>query len=312
MTTKSLTRALLGCAALFAALAPNTQAAAQDAARKVVIGLSQPNLEHPYRVGGTARAKEWAKAHPNVELVVIDGRRDSAVQLASIEDLMSRRVDVLVMSPNDSNALGPVADAVKRAKVPLIVFDRKLNTQGDAVAAFIGADNVEMGRVAARFLADKIGGKGTVIQVEGTPGASATIERKQGFEQEMAKHPGVKVVSYVGHYRMHDAATVMEDAIVAHRDVAAVYAHNDSMALGAAQVLGERGKSSVPVVGMDGAKEGCDGIKAGTLAGSVYYPTMFPEALDVAMNVLDGKAVEKSVMLDTPIITTANAAQFCN
>jgi ribose transport system substrate-binding protein len=295
----------VGCAAM--ALTAGS-ASAQD---KLQIAVSQPNVEHPYRVSGVERAKEWAAKHPEVELTIADGRRDSAVQLSSLEDLITRRVDVIVMSPNDSAALAPIADSAKRAKIPLVIFDRKLSVDPDGYAAYIGSDNVEMGRVSARFIAEKLGGKGKIIQIEGTPGASATIDRKRGFEEEIAKYPDIKVVSYVGHYRLHDSVAVMEDALTAHRDLAAVYAHNDSMALGAAQVLRERNIKDIVTVGMDGAKEGCDGVASGALTGSVYYPTMFPEALELAVKVSKGESVPKSTVLPTPMITAENRSTYC-
>jgi ribose transport system substrate-binding protein len=290
-------------------LAGTSAVLAQD--KTVKIAVSQPNVEHPYRVAGVARAKEWAAQHPEAALTIADGRRDSAVQLSSLEDLISRRVDIIVLSPNDSDAVAPIADEAQRAGIPLVVFDRKLNVDPAKYATFIGSDNVEMGRVAARFVAEKIGNKGKVIQLEGTPGASATTERKKGFEEELAKYPDIKIVNFVGHYRLHEAVAVMEDALTAHRDVKAVFAHNDSMALGASQVLGERGIKDVVTIGMDGAKEGCDGIAAGKLTGSVFYPTMFPEALDLAKKVLAKEPVEKSILLKTPVITAANSAEFC-
>lgn len=294
-----------------AVLAVAAAAPGQAAADKVSIAVAQPNLEHPYRVGGAARARTWAEGRDDVELIFVDGRRDSAVQLAGLEDLVTRRVDIIVMSPNDSNALAPIADTAGRAGIPLVIFDRKLNVDPDQYAAYIGSDNVEMGRVAARFIVERIGDNGKIIQIEGTPGASATVDRKRGFEEEIARYPNIQVVSYVGHYRLHEAVAVMEDAVTAHRDLKAVYAHNDSMALGAAQVLEERNIGDVVTVGMDGAQEGCEGIAAGHLTGSVYYPTMFPEALELALQVLAGEQVEKSVLLDTPMITADNRAQFC-
>ncbi|WP_395455816.1 substrate-binding domain-containing protein [Azospirillum melinis] len=295
----------IGCAAVALSASP---APAQD---KLRIGVSQPNVEHPYRVSGVERAKAWAAQHPGVEMTIVDGRRDSAVQLASLEDLITRRVDVIVLSPNDSAALAPIADTAKRAKIPLVVFDRKLGVAPDDYAAYIGSDNVEMGRVSARFIAERLGGKGKVIQIEGTPGASATLDRKRGFEEEIARHPDMKIVSYVGHYRLHDAVAVMEDAVTAHRDMKAVYAHNDTMALGGAQVLRERGLTGVVTVGMDGAKEGCDGVASGALTGSLHYPTMFPEALELAVKVPKGETVPKNTVLPTPMITAENRADFC-
>ena len=296
---------------VFLGIAMGQLAFAKD--KGFVIGLSQPNMEHPYRVGGTNKAKAWAEAHKDLiaELILVDGRRNSAVQLDALEDLLVRGVDAIVMSPNDSDALAPIGESAKRKGIPIIAFDRKLNVPDDQIAAFVGGDNVEMGRVAGRYIAEKLGGKGKVIQLEGTPGASATVDRKAGFEEIMAKYPDIKVVSFVGHYRRHEAVAAMEDAVVANPDVQAVYAHNDSMALGGSQVLRERGIKDIIVIGMDGGKEGCDGVASGEITGSVYYPTMFPEALETAVSLLQGKDVSKVTMLETPLITKDNMADIC-
>lgn len=296
---------------ILATCVPAALFSASASAQKVTIGLAQPNVEHPYRVAGVERAKAWAAQRPNVSLTVVDGRRDSAMQMAAIEDLIQRRVNVIVMSPNNSQALAPVADAAKRANIPLVIFDRKLNVDAANYAAYIGADDAEMGKAAAQFLATKIGGKGKVIQLEGTPGASATVERKKGFEAEMAKYPGVQIVSYVGNYKLSDAVAVMEDAATAHRGFVAVYGHNDSMAMGAAKVIKERALGNVAVVGIDGGKEACEGVASGAMSASVFYPTMFPEALDLAMKVVQKQSVPKTTILPTPVITAANHSQFC-
>ncbi|CAN1550408.1 RbsB ABC-type sugar transport system, periplasmic component [Burkholderiaceae bacterium] len=280
-------------------------------AQKVTIGLSQPNVEHPYRVAGVERAKAWAAQRPEVTITVVDGRRDSAVQMASVEDLIQRRVSIIIMSPNNSLALAPVADAAKRANIPLVIFDRKLTVDPSMYAAYVGADDAEMGKAAAQFLAAKVGGKGKIIQLEGTPGASATVDRKKGFEAEIAKYPGIQVVSYVGHYRLSDAVAVMEDASTAHRGFVGVYGHNDSMAMGAAKVVKERNLQNVAIVGIDGGKEACDGLASGALAASIYYPTMFPDALDIAMKVIRKESVPKSTILETPVLTKSNMAQYC-
>ncbi|AMJ61568.1 substrate-binding domain-containing protein [Bosea sp. PAMC 26642] len=305
MTILTKTAFFAGAAALVLVVPP---ASAQT---KVQIGIAQPNVEHPYRVGGIENAKAWGAKNPNVQLTIVDGRRDSAVQLSGIEDLVTRRVSAIVMSPNDSKALAPAADAAARAGIPLIVFDRALDVPADKYAAFIGADNIEMGRVAARFIIEKIGTTGKIIQLEGTPGASATVDRKKGFEEEVAKHAGLRVVSYVGHYRLQEAVAAMEDALTAHRDAKGVYAHNDTMAMGAAKVLDERKITGVVVTGMDGGKEGCEGVVSGKLTGSIYYPTMFPEALELTMKVLNKEKVEKSTFVQTPMISKANQSTYC-
>lgn len=281
-------------------------------AKKIVIGLSQPNVEHPYRVAGVKAAQEWAKKHPEVELIVADGRRDSAKQMADVEDLISRKVNIIVIAPNDAKALAPIGEKAKRAGIPIVTFDRVLAAPEDQVAAHIGSDNVEMGRVAARYIAKKLDGKGVVIQIEGTPGASATVDRKNGFEEEIAKYPGIRVAaSLVGHYRRHEALQVMEDAITANPKIDAVYCHNDEMAFGALQALEARGRAKgVVVTGMDGSSVAVDAVAQGKLSGTVYYHHMFPEALELATKVLKGERVPKVTMLDTPFISQENVAQY--
>ncbi len=141
----------LAAALLAAGLGGTPSAFAQT--KKVVIGLSQPNVEHPYRVAGVKAAEAWAKARPGVELIVADGRRDSAKQLADVEDLLTRKIDILVIAPNDANAIAPIAARARAAGIPIVTFDRKLAVPPDMIAAHIGSDNVEMGRIAARFIA---------------------------------------------------------------------------------------------------------------------------------------------------------------
>lgn len=280
--------------------------------RKILIGLSQPNVEHPYRVAGVKAAREWARMHPEVELIVTDGRRDSAKQLADVEDLISRKVDIIVIAPNDAKALAPIGERAKRAGIPIVTFDRELAVPEDQVAAHIGSDNVEMGRIAARYLARRLEGRGLIIHLEGTPGASATIDRKKGFEEEIGKYPGIKVVAnLVGHYRRHEALQVMEDALTAHPKIDAVYSHNDEMALGAIQALEARGRAKgVLVLGMDGSSVALEAIEKGRLTATVYYHHMFPEALELAMKVLKGERVPKRTMLETPLITLENLARY--
>ena len=303
----SLVGSLVACVSVVLFTAPGF---AQT--KKILIGLSQPNVEHPYRVAGVKAAQEWAKTHPEVELIVADGRRDSAKQLADVEDLISRKVNIIVIAPNDAKALAPIGEKAKAAKIPIVTFDRELAAPPDQVAAHIGSDNVEMGRVAARFIAKRLDGKGVVVQIEGTPGASATVDRKKGFEEEIAKYPGIKVAaSLVGHYRRHEAMQVMEDAVTATPKIDAVYCHNDEMALGAMQALEARDRAKgVIVTGMDGLQSTMKDINDGKVTGTVYYHHMFPEALELAMKVLKGESVPKRTMIETPFVSKENVAQF--
>lgn len=301
-------RLIQGALAAVMAIGFSGQAGAQQ---PLVFGFSQPNMEHPYRVLGTNQARAWAAQNPSVQLVLADGRRDSAVQMQTIEDLIARKVNVIIMSPNDSTALVPIVEVIRKAGVPIVNFDRRLAVPDDQLAAYIGADDVEMGRMAARAMIEKIGTSGKVIQLEGNPGGSGTINRKKGFEEVMSKHPGIRIISYVANFRLHEAVAVMEDALTAHRDLKGVYGHNDSMAMGAVQVLEEKKIAGVTVVGIDGGEEGCHGVRSGKMHASVYYPTLMPQALDIALAVARGQPVPKITLLDTPLITSQTVDQIC-
>ncbi len=281
-------------------------------AKKIVVGLSQPNVEHPYRVAGIKAAQEWAKQHPEVELILTDGRRDSAKQMADVEDLISRKVNVIVIAPNEAMALVPIAEKAKQAGIPLVLFDRKLAVAPEMFAAYIGSDEVEMGRSVGRFMARKLEGKGIVIQLEGTPGDSGALGRKKGFEEVIAQYPGIKIAaSLVGHYRRHEALQVMEDAITANPKIDAVYCHNDEMAFGAIQALEARDRAKgVIVTGMDGSQVAVEAVDQGKLAATVYYHHMFPQALELAMRVLKGEQVPKMTVLDAPLVSKENVAQY--
>ena len=282
-----------------------------SAQQQFVFGFSQPNMEHPYRVLGTSQARAWAAQNPSVQLVLADGRRDSAVQMQTIEDLLSRKVNVIVMSPNDSTALAPVVDVIRKAGVPIVNFDRRLAVPDDKITAYIGSDDVEMGRMAARSIIEKMGTSGKIIQLEGNPGASGTINRKKGFEEIVSKYPNIKIVSYVANFRLHEAVAIMEDALTAHRDLKAVYGHNDSMAMGAVKVLDEKKINGITIVGIDGGEEGCQGVRSGKMYASVYYPTLMPKTLEIALAVAKGLPVPKITMLETPLINAKTVEQIC-
>lgn len=277
--------------------------------KEMKIGLAMPNSSHPYRRAIIAQAQAEAKKYPNVKLIITDGQKDSLKQIAGVEDMIAQKVDLVMMSPNQTEALTPAVDALKKAGIPLVVFDRKVATQD--YTSFLGADNSEMGETAGKFIAERLKGKGVVIQLEGTQGASATIERKAGFERVMKDSKDIKVVSQSADYNRDAALKVMENLLQSNKQIDAVFAHNDEMALGALQALkaANRLKGTI-IVGMDGQKEALDAIKAGEMTGTVQYPTTFPDTFDVAMKILKGEKVEKNIKLMAPLIQKDNVDKF--
>lgn len=304
---------LTGCAqkqAEITAQPQQTQENQQEReSKKFVIGISMPNITHPIRRGAQIIAEEWDKAHDDVELIITDAQKDSLKQNNDVEDLISKGVDAVVMSPNQTDAVKPAQEAVLKAGKIMVGYDRALPL--DDYDCFVAGDNVEMGRMAARYIVEKIGEKGLVIQLEGTPGSSAAIDRKLGFEEVMKDYPNIKIESYNGDFRRHEAVTIMEDVVQKYDKIDAVFSHNDEMALGAVQVMEPIGmlKDTV-IIGSDGQKDALESIKAGKLTATVAYPYHFPEVLDVTYKILKGEKVEKNIPLETPLLDKTNIDKY--
>ena len=150
-------------------------------AEQVKIGLSQGTMNHPWRVAQVEGNKKYAQEHlKDVTLIVTDGQNTATKQVSDVESLLAQGVKVLILSPLTSDALTPVAKEAMDAGVPVVTLDRKVNTP---VTLHIGAENKPIGVQAADEIAKAIGGKGNVIEIQGTAGASATVEWTSGAPQ---------------------------------------------------------------------------------------------------------------------------------
>ncbi len=286
---------LAACLLAGTALVTSGQVFAED---KYVVGFSQGTMNHPWRVAMVEGNKKYAAEKlPDVELLVTDGQNDSSKQVSDVESLIARKIDLLLISPLTSDALTPVVQDALDAGIKVVTLDRKVNVP---VTVHVGALNKPIGVQAAKFLADKLGGKGNVIEIQGTAGASATVDRHDGFNEGIAG-TGLKVVATQNcDYLREKAVKFMEDQLqrFGPGEIQAVYAHNDEMALGAIQALEAVGRlNEVKVVGIDGQNTAFEAIKAGKLAATFTYPYVAPEGIEIAYKVLKGEAVDKDVVL---------------
>jgi ribose transport system substrate-binding protein len=285
---------------------------ATPASVSCTVGLSWNSFQHPY--GATTGKRTQAaqkKFFPNMKLVVSDGRADATVQTNGIDDMIAKGVNVIIISPQDAQALAP---AVKRAEakgIKVIASDRSVNAP---VVTYLGADNVDTGRVAAAYIGKILNGKGTVVELQGSPGASPTIDRHKGFAEVLKKFPGVKVIgSQPANYNRADGLRVMADFLqkFGKGKISAVFTHNDEMSLGAIQAIKEAGRSGeIKVVGIDGETDGLNAIKSGAYAGTVVYPIDVPEHLIAAAKACAGEKLPKRIKLSALLVTKANVGQF--
>lgn len=280
-----------------------------DLTQPCKIGFSQSTMNHPWRVAMVEGNREWAAENlPNVELIITDGQNDSGKQVSDVESLLAQGIDVLMISPLTSQALTPVVADAMGAGIPVIALDRKVNTD---VTLYITAQNEPIARQAGEFFVEQLGGKGNIVQIEGTAGSSSATERKSGFEQVIADYPGMKIVATQNaDYLRENAAKFMEDVLqrFGPGEIDGVYAHNDEMALGAITALEAAGRlDEVIVTGLDGQNNAIEAVKAGKLFATFTFPYVAPEGIQYAYRVCIGDDIgTDTVILDSHTITAAN------
>jgi ribose transport system substrate-binding protein len=219
---------------------------------------------------------------------------DYAGQLKVVDSMISRRVDAIVLAPTDRKALVSVVERAGRENIPVIIFDSGIDTEN--YVSYVATDNYHAGEIAAERMNKILGGKGKVAIVAVIPGGASTMQREQGFEDAVRKnYPGIQIVDK--QFGMADFATSMskaENMLTGHPDLAALFASNESSAVGASQALKAR-RSQVKLVGFDWSPTLIEDLKNGLVDSLVVQDPfkMGYEAVRAAVAKLDGKPVVK-------------------
>ena len=262
------------------------------------IGFSVSTLNNPFFVTLSEGAKDKAD-ELGVDLIVVDAGDETAKQTSDIEDLISRNISVLIVNPVDSDAVAPaVKDAVSKG-IKVISVDRVVN--GVDVDCAIASDNVAGAEAATEYLVSLIGEGAKVAELQGTTGASATIDRGQGFHNVADKKLNV-VASQTGDFNRSDGMSVMENMLQADSGIQGVFAHNDEMALGAVEAIGSR---KIVVVGFDATDDAQAAVKAGKMAATVAQKPdlMGATVVETAQKILNGETVDKEIPVEVELIT---------
>lgn len=274
------------------------------------VGLSLSTLNNPFfvqiRAGAEAEAKKLG-----VDLTVTDAQNDASQQANQLQNFTSEGVSSIVVNPVDSDAAGPSVRGANKADIPVVAVDRGVNKA--KTAALVASDNVEGGQLGAKALAEKLGGKGTIVILQGQAGTSASRERGAGFAEGLKDYPGIKVVAkQPADFDRTKGLDVMTNLLQAHPDINGVFAENDEMALGAIKALGSKAGKSVQVVGFDGTPDGLKAVENGTLFASVaQQPKELGRiAVDNALRAAEGEKVSATVKVPVKVITKENVAGF--
>lgn len=264
-----------------------------------VIGFSVSTLNNPFFVTLTERARKAATEN-NVELVVVDAGDDAAKQTSDIEDLVSRNVGVLIVNPVDSDAVAPAVKSAMSQGIKVIAVDRGVN--GVDVDCQIASDNVAGARMATEYLMDLVGEGAKVAELQGVPGASATIDRGAGFHQ-VADQSLQVAASQTANFNRAEGMTVMENILQSDGTIKGVFAHNDEMALGAVEAVAASGKD-IKIVGFDATDDAQKAVKDGKMAATVAQKPdkMGETAIGTAVKIMAGETVEKSIPVEVELI----------
>lgn len=265
---------------------------------EITIGVSVSTLNNPFFVSIKDGIEKEAKKQ-GMKVKVVDARDDSAKQTNDIEDLVQQQVDYLIINPTDSSAISSSVQSANNEGIPVITLDRSVD-KGD-VTTFIASDNVEGGKMGGDYIVDQLGKDIKVAELEGVPGASATRERGKGFHEVADKSLNV-VAKQSAKFDRAEGLNVTQNIIQAHPDVEAIFSHNDEMALGAIEAIGNK---DILVVGFDGNEDAMKSIKAGQLDATVAQQPekMGESAIDSVIKLADGKKIDKEIKIPLKLKT---------
>ncbi|WP_017728868.1 ribose ABC transporter substrate-binding protein RbsB [Halalkalibacterium ligniniphilum] len=272
----------------------------EDATLKV--GFSISTLNNPFFVTLNEGAEAEAAKH-GIEITTVDAQNDPSKQANDIEDLIQQGVQVLLINPADSEAITSSIKAANDAGIPVITVDR--NAEGGEVVAHIASDNIAGGEMAGAFIIEQLGGAGKVVELEGIPGSSAARERGEGFNNSITNETGIEVVArQSADFDRAQGLTVMENILQSNREIDAIFAHNDEMALGAIVALESAGIEDVLVVGFDATDDAVKAVEDGKMAATVAQKpeAIGVQAIQIAIEVNEGNTVEEFIPVELELV----------
>src|SRR6266550_4652021 len=284
-------------------------------AADIVVGFSQIGAESGWRTANTESIKSEA-ARRGIELKFADAQQKQENQIKALRSFIAQGVDVIAFSPVVVTGWEPVLREIKKAGIPVVLSDRAVEVTDDSLyVTFIGSDFVEEGRRAAVWLAKATDGKAVIAELVGTPGSAPAIDRKKGFEEVLAKHPGMKIVkSQSGDFTRAKGKEVMESFLKSPdaKQINALFAHNDDMALGAIQAMDEAGVKpgkDILIVSIDGVRGAFEAMAAGKLNCTVECnPLIGPQLFDAVEAVMAKRPLPKRTTVQEGVFEQSQAA----
>lgn len=291
-----------------AASTGGTESTAQPA-KKIVVGMTLYSLKNEFTVRLSNAAKKEAEKL-GVDLKIYDGNYDPNTQINQVETMLSDGVDAIILNPQDAKACAVAVDKAAAKNVPVIGVNTRV--ESDKLTSYVGSKDVYAGELEMQAIADKIGGKGNIVILDGPLGQSAQLERSQGIQNILKKYPDIKILAEkTANWSRSEAMTVMENWMQAFDKIDAIVGENDEMALGARKAV-EAKKLDIPCIGVDGITDGLNAVESGSLIATIFQDgaAQGAKALDVAVAKAKGEKVDPEYWIDFEKVTKDNVADF--
>lgn len=269
-----------------------------------IVALSIANFKNSFFLTLLNGAQEAADLY-GVQLLVKDAQNSDPQQLIDIADLLTKKIDLLIVNPTNTESVMPGIEMANKKDIPVITVDRKAS--GGKILCHIESDNIEGGRMAARILAQRFQEDARVVEIEGIPGTSACYERGIGFNEELRKHPRIKVVDRdVANFDRKEAQEVMQRIILNDNNFDAVFAHNDDMILGVIDALKKSDDQRQRIlIGFDALREAKEAVQQGQLTATIAQEpeSMGRLSIETAVQYFRGQEINPTLFVDLSVVT---------
>ena len=274
----------------------------ENGADDKTVGLIVSTLNNPFFVDLRDGVEDEADRIGGIDVVVLDSQDDSTRELSNMEDLITQGVDLILINPTDSDAVGEAIAKANEADIPVITLDRSASS-GDVIT-HIASDNVAGGKLAGEYIIEQLGDAANVVELEGIPGASAAVERGEGFNEVIAGTDITVVARQTANFDRAEGLSVMENILQAHSEIDGVFAHNDEMALGAIEAIESAGRD-IMVVGFDATDDALAAIDEGRMAATVQQlpKEIGAKGIQSAQAYFDGETLDEFVPVELQLVT---------
>ena len=273
------------------------------------IGVSQCS-DDEWRHKMNKEMQREALFYDGVQVEFRTAKDNNQYQINDINYFIDRKVDLLIVAPNEAAAITPSVEKAIKKGIPVVVVDRKILS--DNYTAFVGADNYKIGSDVGHYIVSRLNGKGNIFEVTGLQGSTPAMERHRGLMDALAGIPNIKRVGSVdGGWLQSQAGEKVDSVLRVHKDIDLLFAQNDRMAIGAYLAARQQGREKemlfVGVDALPGKDYGLEQVISGVLDATFIYPTGGDKVMQIAMNILEKRPFEKENILSTALVDKTNA-----